>query len=129
MLEDEDVLREMECSILQGCGYHILEAESGRKAFDLWQARGEQIDLLVADIVLPRGITGVEVAKHLQERQPTLKIIFATGRMVSEADHKLLARMNARFLPKPFQHEDLVRVVRETLNHGADQSEVNQSVA
>ena len=41
VVEDESLLREMESSILQGCGYQVLEAESGRKALELaWTGPG-----------------------------------------------------------------------------------------
>lgn len=128
VVEDETLLREMECSLLEQNGYNALPAESGRRAFDLWKAEGQRVDLLVADIILPRGITGVELAKCLLEGQPGLKIIFTTGRHVGQAEHEELARMNARFLPKPFQNEDLVQLVRDTL--GANESgAANVSVA
>ena len=128
VVEDETLLREMECSILEQNGYNVLPAESGRRAFDLWRAESRKVDLLVADIVLPRGITGVEVAKCLSDGQPGLKIIFTTGRIVSEADHQELARMNARFLPKPFKPDDLVQLIRDTLGI-ADSGAASASVA
>lgn len=116
VVEDEDLLREMECSILEGWGYRILKADSARKAFDLWKGQRGSVDLLLTDIILPRGITGVELAKRLLEGQPHLKVIFTTGRLISGPEHELLSRLNARFLPKPFEQTDLVKVVSETLN-------------
>jgi two-component system cell cycle sensor histidine kinase/response regulator CckA len=128
VVEDEALLREMECSILEQSGYNVLSAESGRRAFDLWKSQGQKVDLLLADIILPRGITGVELGKCLLEGQPGLKIIFTTGRLVGQAEHEELARMNARFLPKPFQPEDLVYLVRDTLG-AADSGAASVSVA
>ena len=72
--------------------------------------------MLLTDIILPRGITGVELAKRLLEGQPHLKVIFTTGRLISGTEQELLSRLNARFLPKPFEQTDLVKVVSETLN-------------
>jgi CheY-like chemotaxis protein len=128
VVEDETLLREMECSILESCGYNVLLAESGRRAFDLWKSQGERVDLLLADIVLPRGITGVELAKRLVDSQPSLKIIFTTGRILPHAEQEALAQMNARFLPKPFDQEALVQLVRDTLGT-TDSGAVNVSVA
>jgi two-component system, cell cycle sensor histidine kinase and response regulator CckA len=128
VVEDETLLREMECSILESYGYNVLLAESGRRAFDLWKSQGERVDLLLADIVLPRGITGVELAKRLVDSQPSLKIIFTTGRILPHAEQEALAQMNARFLPKPFDQEALVQLVRDTLGT-TDSGAVNVSVA
>ena len=105
----------MERGILERYGFNVLEADSGRRAFDLWRAEGEKVDLLLTDFVLPRGITGVELAKRLLDSQPSLKIIFTTGRVLPHAEQTALAQMNARFLPKPFEQEELVQLVRDTL--------------
>lgn len=130
IVEDEGVLREMERGILEACGYNVLEADSGRKAFDLWEAQGRKIDLLLADIVLPRGITGIEVAKRLIDGQPQLKIIFTTGKIFRHEEQDALAKMNALFLQKPFQHQDLIRAVSSALDSGAaSEGGLSQSVA
>jgi two-component system cell cycle sensor histidine kinase/response regulator CckA len=115
VVEDEGVLREMERGILEYFGFNVLEADSGRRAYDLWRNEGEKVDLLLADIILPRGITGVELAKRMVDSQPNLKIIFTTGRILPHAEQQALAQMNARFLPKPFEQEALVQLVRDTL--------------
>lgn len=115
VVEDEGILREMERGILEHYGFNVLEADSGRRAYDLWRNEGEKVDLLLTDFVLPRGITGVELAKRLLDSQPNLKIIFTTGRVLPHAEQMALAQMNARFLPKPFEQEELVLLVRDTL--------------
>lgn len=115
VVEDEGVLREMERGILEHYGFNVLEADSGRRAYDLWRSEGERVDLLLADIVLPRGITGVELAKRMVDTQRDLKIIFTTGRILPHAEQQALAQMNARFLPKPFEQDALVQLVRSTL--------------
>ena len=67
IVEDEGVLREMERGILEHFGFNVLEADSGRRAYDLWRNEGEKVDLLLADIILPRGITGAEIIELLKE--------------------------------------------------------------
>ena len=115
VVEDESLLREIESSILQGCGYQVLEAESGRKALDVWDAKGDKIDLLLTDVMLPRGISGLELARRLYNRRPRLKIIFTTGHITRESDQEMMGRMRAHFLQKPYQHSDLVRLVHDVL--------------
>jgi DNA-binding NtrC family response regulator len=119
VVEDEGLLREIECSILQSCGYKVLEADSSSQALDVWNQQGEKIDLLLTDMVLPPGISGMELAKRLRDRQPRLKVIFTTGKLDHQLDDETLERMNARFLQKPYQHTDLVQIVDDTLTHTA----------
>lgn len=115
IVEDEALLREMECTILQESGYHVLEAESGRSALDVWNAEGDKIDLLLTDVMLPRGISGLELARRLYNRRPRLKIIFTTGRVTREADEQMMGRMKARLLQKPYEHQALIKLVNDTL--------------
>jgi CheY-like chemotaxis protein len=116
VVEDEGLLRDMERSILEGCGYRVLDADSSRTALELWKAEEGKIDLLLADIVLPCGISGMELAKKLLRLKPDLKIIFITGRILSDLDQKAFEKLNARFLQKPYQGEGLIQAVKEMLN-------------
>lgn len=128
VVEDEEILRELERSILEGWGYRVLVADSARTAFDLWKAHLGKVDLLLADIILPRGITGLDLAKRLVEGQPELKVIFTTGRVINAAEHEVLSRFSARFLQKPFEQGALVQVVSDTLG-GTFNAAVAESVA
>jgi hypothetical protein len=45
-----------------------------------------------------------------------LRVIFTSGYSDDIVSPEMLARNNARFLPKPYSYNDLTRVVRESLN-------------
>ena len=53
LVEDEEVLREMARDILTECGYKILEASSGKEAFDVWNRHMDKIQLVLTDMVMP----------------------------------------------------------------------------
>ena len=116
IVEDEPVLREMACTILENCGYRILEAASGKDALDVWNRRGGPVDLLLTDMVMPDGVTGVDLAETLLAAQPGLKIIFTSGYTANEVSPKILDRTGAKFLPKPYKHHDLAKAVRDCLD-------------
>jgi FixJ family two-component response regulator len=65
--------------------------------------------------VLPNGISGLELARRLQERQPGLKVIFTTGRARHDLDRDALGKINAWFLQKPYQPGDLIQMVKDVL--------------
>ena len=50
VVEDEALVRELVCNVLVNHGYRILQAESGAKALEVWQASKEQIDLLLTEL-------------------------------------------------------------------------------
>ena len=116
VVEDELVLREMAQSILQECGYRIHEAGNGLEALAVWEQQGGAVDLLLTDMVMPKGVSGVELAEKLLARQPKLKVIFASGYTVDEVSEAFLAKNNARFLQKPYTRVTLARAVRQALD-------------
>jgi signal transduction histidine kinase/CheY-like chemotaxis protein len=117
VVEDEMVLREMARDFLNSCGYRILEASSGREALQVWGKHRSEIDLLLTDMKMPEGISGRELAEKMIAEQPALRVIFTSGYSDDIVSPEILARNNARFLPKPYSYADLTRAVREALNH------------
>jgi signal transduction histidine kinase/HAMP domain-containing protein/ActR/RegA family two-component response regulator len=116
IVEDEEVLREMARGILEECGYRIIEAASGKEALDVWSARAGEIDLLLTDMVMPEGVSGVELAERLLVGHPHLKIIFTSGYTANEVNPEVLAKTRARFLQKPYSHADLAKIVRNCID-------------
>ncbi len=121
VVEDEPVLRDMAHVILEDCGYKILEAPSGRKAIDVWNQHSGAIDLLLTDMVMPEGISGMDLAQRLQANNPKLKIVFASGYSMDDLDTTFLRQGNAAFLQKPYTHATLAKAVRDCLDKGAYQ--------
>jgi nitrogen-specific signal transduction histidine kinase/ActR/RegA family two-component response regulator len=116
VVEDEPVLREMARDILEGCGYRIVEAASGRDALNVWNEHAGEIDLLLTDMVMPEGVSGVDLAEQLLLRQPVLKIVFTSGYTANEVSPEVLAKTSAHFLQKPYSHGELAKIVRECLD-------------
>jgi len=119
IVEDEPILREMARDILEGCGYHIIEASSGKEALEVWDLRTRQIDLLLTDMVMPGGVSGVDLAERLQGSQPQLRVVFTSGYAANEVNREVLDKTHARFLPKPYTHDELAQTVRECLDKSA----------
>jgi signal transduction histidine kinase/CheY-like chemotaxis protein/HAMP domain-containing protein len=116
VVEDEPLLRDMAQTILQDCGYKVVEARSGVHALELWKSHFGGIDLVLTDIVMPEGISGMELAKRLLPAKPTLKIIFASGYSMEELDTDFVWQRNALFLQKPYTAVSLAKAVRDCLD-------------
>jgi signal transduction histidine kinase/CheY-like chemotaxis protein len=119
VVEDELVLREMARDFLVDCGYHILEAGSGREALQIWWQHRAEIDLLLTDMKMPEGVSGLDLAEKMLAEQPGLRIILTSGYSDDVVSPEILARTDARFLPKPYSYADLTRIVREALDRQA----------
>jgi CheY-like chemotaxis protein len=116
IVEDEPVLRDMAHLILQDCGYKIFEAGSGREALSVWDRHQDAIDLVLTDMVMPEGVSGMELAERLLETKPDLKIIFASGYSMDDIDTGFVRKGRAAFLQKPYTHLTLAKAVRDCLD-------------
>jgi len=116
VVEDEPILREMAHDFLADCGYRILEAGSGREALQVWARHRSEIDLLLTDMKMPEGMSGMELAEKMLAELPALHVVFTSGYSDDIVSPEMLARNHARFLPKPYSYADLTQIVRESLN-------------
>ncbi len=117
VVEDEPVLREMAQMILEECGYRVLIASNGKEALHMWERHQNSIDLLFTDMVMPAGVSGMELANKLIAQRPELHVVFASGYTVDDISTEFLHRNNnARFLQKPYTRISLARAVREALD-------------
>src|SRR5205085_9618890 len=104
VVEDEPVLRDMANVILSDCGYHVLEASTGTEALRVWEQYQGEIHLLLTDMVMPEGMSGMELAQRLLAARPDLKIIFASGYSMDDLDTDFIRDGHALFLQTPYTH-------------------------
>jgi CheY-like chemotaxis protein len=103
--------------ILEECGYRVLLANNGKEALDVWERHQNSIDLLFTDMVMPAGMSGMELANKLLANAKQLRMVFASGYTVDDISTEFLTRNNnARFLQKPYTRVNLARAVREALD-------------
>ncbi len=116
VVEDEPALRELVTSVLEFYGYRVLEAMHGKEALTVWSRHKDDIDLLLTDIVMPEGLSGLEVAELLKNDRPDLKVIYSSGYSVELFEQKLKLSEGVNFLPKPYQPKTLAQFVRQCLD-------------
>lgn len=117
VVEDEQILRELAVVILRDCGYHVLEAATGVEATEIWNRHRNLIDLLLTDMVMPEGISGVELAEQLISQKPDLRVVFTSGYSVSDTtETDFIRKGRADFLQKPYTRVTLAKSVRDCLD-------------
>ncbi len=130
IVEDEPVLREMAQLILEECGYTVFIASNGREALELWEQHRDEVDLLFTDMVMPAGVSGVDLANRLLAERPRLKIAFASGYTVDDISTDFLTRHNhARFLQKPYTRVTLASTVRDALDGAAGSQKTGRAIS
>ena len=113
LVEDEDPVRLFSARALANSGYKVLEAKSGEAALEI-MARGEKIDLVVTDVVMPK-MDGPGLVVKLRQRHPDLKVIFISGYTEDSFRKRLGDEREIHFLPKPFSLKQLAGKVKEVL--------------
>lgn len=99
---------------LEAEGYALLSAPHGEAALRMAGEEPGRIDLLVADLVLPR-MGGLELAGRMAERDPTLRVILVSGYAGEEAVTSAAFAERVAFLEKPFSAASFRAKVRELL--------------
>jgi signal transduction histidine kinase/ActR/RegA family two-component response regulator len=116
VVEDEEALRELLREVLEGQGYHVLEAASGLEALRVWEAQGRKVDLLLSDIIMPEGMSGRELAGKLQEADPRLPVILTSGYSQDMIERDTALDVRIKFFSKPYHPNQLAQAVRESLD-------------
>jgi len=115
LVEDENAVRSVAARVLENQGYTVIQARNGEEALELLSELGENIDLILTDVIMPE-MGGPALAEKLRVHRPDLKLLYMSG--YSEAD-KLqpgLDNFAVPFLQKPFSSESLILKVREVLD-------------
>jgi two-component system cell cycle sensor histidine kinase/response regulator CckA len=114
--EDEDAIRAVGVRTLASRGYTVHEAENGEEALELMEELGDEVDLVVSDVVMPE-MDGPQLLNGVREMGLKTPFIFASG-YAAEAFEKNLPeaeRTQFGFIAKPYALKDLATAVKEAL--------------
>ncbi|MGI9492936.1 MAG: ATP-binding protein, partial [Geminicoccaceae bacterium] len=115
LVEDQDAVRRLARRILRREGYRISEAGDAETALRML-TDGRRIDLLLTDIVLPGGKSGIELARQARAERPGIKLLYASGYASDLASAASVEALDAPLLRKPFQPDELLHLVRQVID-------------
>ena len=116
VVEDDSDLRDLAVLLLTRMGYRTHEAADGQMAIALLE-KLPHIDLLFTDLVLPQGVSGVEIAKAARKRFPGLKVLFTSGYGESASFQNVLPDTTVEMISKPYRREVLAKRLQEVLSN------------
>jgi two-component system, cell cycle sensor histidine kinase and response regulator CckA len=114
VVEDEDSLRKLTRTTLQGLGYSVLEARDATSALAIAAETEVPIDLMLTDVVMP-GMSGRTLAEKMALTRPDTKVLYMSGYPDGAIVTHGVLNPGMFILRKPFTRDELVRRVEESL--------------
>jgi CheY-like chemotaxis protein len=114
VVEDDDRVRRLTVARLGALGYNTIEAIHGPAAVEMLAAHSD-IELVFTDLVMPGGMSGYEVAKHVQDTYPDIKVLLTSGYAEELMNGDKLSERGLKLLRKPYRQAALTDAVRYAL--------------
>jgi len=129
VVDDELAITKLCKTILQQAGFSVLDADGSSEALKICTQRAGPIDLLLTDLILPPPgfqlasstnefphVHGHELVVRALRIRKDLRVILMSGNIDQDLAGYGIRRGDLPFLPKPFEHQALVALVRQSLH-------------
>jgi PAS domain S-box-containing protein len=120
VVDDEEHVRELIGRMLQSLGYKVEAVEDGQDALAAITKK-PRFDAVILDMNMPK-MSGKETFAKLKEVKPDLKVVVSTGYSDASLEPDALRNLVDGFLQKPYQMEELSKVLRELFDRKRDGS-------
>lgn len=110
LVEDDVAVAAVAMDLLKSMGLEVTAAETGPHALDVLKKK--PFDLMLTDIVMPGGMTGIELARRVAADHPAMRIVLTSGYAGDDVD-EALKDAPWPFLSKPYSADQLRRIIDE----------------
>ena len=110
VVDDEEAVRRLVCTILERAGFAVLEARNGAEALDAFQQHRGGIDLLLTDILMP-GMAGTELAENIRKMDANIPTLFMSA-FCDTLDPQM---KQFGCIAKPFTNTELIDTIQTVL--------------
>jgi DNA-binding NtrC family response regulator len=114
LTEDDHDVRQMLALLLESAGHTVLTAENPDRALEVASAFDGPIDLLLTDVVMPRG-TGRDLAGRMAALRPSTRVLYISGYPEYGTNSGSVLEPGVPFLAKPFTRDVLIQKINELL--------------
>ncbi|HUL01543.1 MAG TPA: ATP-binding protein [Nitrospirota bacterium] len=118
IMDDEETIRTVACSLVKALGHSAETASHGKEAIEKYQAAlqsGESFDIVILDITVRDGMGGAEAIRKLLEIDPNVKAVVMSGYSHDADVSRYLVHGFKAFLKKPYNVDQLQEVLNTLL--------------
>ncbi len=114
VVDDDDMVRTAARNVLEHFGYHVLPAENGQQAIEIFEAHADQISLVLLDLTMP-VMSGEDTLHGLRSINEEVRVILSSGFNESEAVRRFAGMSLAGFIQKPYTSARLAEKVKSAV--------------
>jgi DNA-binding NtrC family response regulator len=115
LVEPEPETRKLAAFMLSKQGYQVLEARNGSEAYQLYEQRGAEVDLLLIEALMSQ-VNGHQLARMLEAKNPRLRVVYISDAEYARMARRIAARKKLAFVQRPFTMRLLADKVRQVLD-------------
>ena len=117
VVEDEEIVRDLVCAVLEEQGYNVICAADGLEALETAGNFDGTIHLLVTDVIMPH-MNGPELAAQFSRIRPAMKVLYVSGYSDNDIGDQGVLDPDFELLQKPFTPQTLARKIRDVIHEG-----------
>ncbi|MGO8955458.1 MAG: CHASE3 domain-containing protein [Rhodomicrobium sp.] len=121
VVEDSEGVLDFACAALEDLGYRVLIAKDGPEAMRILECE-PTIDLLFTDVVMPKGMSGRQLAFFALQMRPSLPVLFTTGYSRNAIVHQGRLDSDVHLLSKPYTQRELAQKIRAVLDEAGEKA-------
>ena len=115
VVDDEDLIAALAKRLLEKSGYTVLTAGSGTEALEIYRKQGEEIDLVILDLIMPE-MSGKQCLQQLLKINPRVKALMASGFAINGQTKEFLNGASKATISKPFKVNEMLGIIRRVLD-------------
>ncbi|QJX00977.1 response regulator [Frigoriglobus tundricola] len=115
LVEDEPGVRGLAKLALETQGYRVLTAANGNEAVRVFATHGDEVQVVVTDVVMPE-MGGRELVEQIRRLRASVKVLYMSGYTDDAVVRHGIVEAVEAFLQKPFSPLALARKVRAVLD-------------
>ena len=119
LVDDEEPIRRITREMLEASNYRVITASNGREACDIFRERGDEINLVMTDMMMP-VMDGADMIRDLKSLNPQLPVIASSGLAEAGREEQALKLGAQKFMAKPYTAARLLWAVHELLENSSN---------
>lgn len=116
LVDDEEMVIKVGKGMLEKLGYQVIVTRSGQEAIDAMNEKGDIIDIVILDLIMP-GMDGGKTFDRIRQIQPEIPVLISSGYAISGQASEILSRGGKGFIQKPFSMAALSQKVRNVVDN------------